>query len=189
MGRASDQIFVFKALTSSIGLLASGLLLQGLSSAIGLFDSDLLLQGFHLRDRVIRFKPSSARISPPRSGYSVQTFFCKALSSEIGLFDSDLLLQGFHLREWKPLFGIIFSFKALSSTLGSSLKTFFCKALTASKPASESRLTNTGVSPCEVFLFIVYYFATNISQHLQENHTRSPSGRRYLRFFKFFPNL
>ena len=118
MGRASDQIFVFKALTSSIGLLASGLLLQGLSSAIGLFDSDLLLQGFHLRDRVSRFKPSSARISPPRSGYSVQTFFCKALSSEIGLFDSDLLLQGFHLREWKPLFGIIFSFKALSSTLG-----------------------------------------------------------------------
>ena len=69
MGGASDQIFEFKALTSSIGLLASGLLLQGLSSAIG-------------------------------------------------LFDSDLLLQGFHLREWKPLFGIIFSFKTLSSTLG-----------------------------------------------------------------------
>ena len=46
MGGASDQIFVFKALTSSIGLLASGLLVQGLSSAIGLFASDLLLQGF-----------------------------------------------------------------------------------------------------------------------------------------------
>ena len=50
MGGASDQIFVFKALTSSIGLLASGLLMQGLSSAIGLFASDLLLQGFHFRE-------------------------------------------------------------------------------------------------------------------------------------------
>ena len=57
------------------------------------------------------------------------------------------------------------------------------------KPISESRLTNTGVSPCEVFLFIVFGFATNISQHFQENHSRSPSGRRYLRFFKLFPNL
>ena len=62
MGGASDQIFVFKALTSSIGLLASDLLVQGLSSAIGLFASDLILQGFELRDRVIRFRPSSARI-------------------------------------------------------------------------------------------------------------------------------
>ena len=62
MGGASDQIFVFKALTSSIGLLASGLLVQGLSSAIGLFASDLLLQGFDLRDRVIRFRPSLARL-------------------------------------------------------------------------------------------------------------------------------
>ena len=65
MGGASDQIFVFKALTSSIGLLASGLLLQGLSSESGslfgiifsfktcssppgLFASDLFLLGFHL---------------------------------------------------------------------------------------------------------------------------------------------
>ena len=53
-----------------------------------------------------------------RSGYSIQTFFCKDFTSEIGLFGSNLLLLGFHLRDRKPLFGIIFSFKALSSTLG-----------------------------------------------------------------------
>ena len=46
MGGASDQIFVFKALTSSIGLLAT----------------DLLMQGFELCDRVIRFRPSLARL-------------------------------------------------------------------------------------------------------------------------------
>ena len=86
MGRASDQIFVFKALTSSIGLLASGLLLQGLSSAIGLFDSDLLLQGFHLRE----WKPLFGII-----------FSFKALSSTLGFFASGLLLQGFHLLDRK----------------------------------------------------------------------------------------
>ena len=140
MGGASDQIFVFKALTSSIGLLAS----------------DLLMQGFELLDRVIRFRAYFARLSLPR----VEAFW--GLSSHSRL---------------------------LAHRLASSLKTFFYKALTASKPASESRLTNTGVSPFEVLPFIVFGFATNISQHFQENHSRSPSGRRYLRFFKFFPNL
>ena len=85
MGGASDQIFVLKALTSSIGL----------------FDSDLLLQGFELRDRVIRVRHSFTRLSPPRVeaflglsshsrllahrlGYSLQTLFCKAFTSESG---------------------------------------------------------------------------------------------------------
>ena len=101
MGGASDQIFVFKALTSSIGLLASGLLLQGLSSAIGLFASDLLLQGFELRDRVIRVRHSFTRLSLPRVeafwglsshsrllahrlACSRQGLFCKAFTSESG---------------------------------------------------------------------------------------------------------
>ena len=174
MGGASDQIFVFKALTSSIGL----------------FASDLLMQGFELCDRVIRFRPSFTRLSPPRSeaflglsshsrlvahrlASSRQGLFCKALTSESG----SLYL------------GLSSHSRLLAHRLGYSLKTFFYKALTASKPASESRLTNTGVSLCEVILFMVLDFATNISQHLQENHTRSPSGRRYLRFFKIFPNL
>ena len=102
MSGASDQIFLFKALTSSIGLLAS----------------DLLVQGFELCDRVIRVRPYSARLSLPRVeafwglsshsrllahrlASSLKTFSCKDFTSESG-----------------SLFGIIFSFKALSSTLG-----------------------------------------------------------------------
>ena len=148
---------------------------------------------------------SHSRLLAHRLGYSLKTFSCKDLSSSIGLFASGLILQGFELRDRvirvrhsftrlslprvEAFWGLSSHSRLLAHRLASSLKTFFCKALTASKPASESRLTNTGVSPCEVFLFMVLDFATNISQHLQENHSRSPSGRRYLRFFKIFPNL
>ena len=46
------QIFSCEVFTSSVGKIAS----------------EVLLQGFHLLDREDRFKPSLARLSPPRSG-------------------------------------------------------------------------------------------------------------------------
>ena len=44
----------------------------------------LLIQGIHLTVRLVRFRPSSARLSPPRPGRSFQTFSCKDFTSSIG---------------------------------------------------------------------------------------------------------
>ena len=161
-----------------------------MSSEIGLFASNLLLQGFELRDRVIRVRHSFTRLSLPR----VEAFWglsshSRLLAHRLACSRQGLFCKAFTSESGSLYLGLSSHSRLLAHRLGYSLKTFFYKALTASKPASESRLTNTGVSPCEVFLFMVLDFATNISQHLQENHSRSPSGRRYLRFFKIFPNL
>ena len=44
----------------------------------------LLIQGIHLTVWLVRFRPSSARLSPPRPGRSFQTFSCKDFTSSIG---------------------------------------------------------------------------------------------------------
>ena len=86
MGGASDQIFVFKALTSSIGLLAS----------------DLLLQGFELLDRVIRVRHSFTRLSPPRvEAFIWDYLLIQGFELNAWFFASGLLLQGFHLLDRK----------------------------------------------------------------------------------------
>ena len=98
------QIFSWEVFTSSVGKIAS----------------EVLLQGFHLLGRKDRFRSSLARLSPPQSGRYFQTFSGKVFTSSTG----QIVFKPSHARFSPPRPERSlqkFSCKAFTSSTGSPM--------------------------------------------------------------------